>query len=130
MDEVQRIQPDDPRHRSLHKVHPLIDLRLTRKDCAQIIADAGLPVPPKSSCYLCPFHTTESWIKQKSERPDLFQKVVEIEKYFNEERVKKGLSKVFFSRKLAPLEDVVSLSSMQGIMEEPEDACGVWHCMT
>jgi hypothetical protein len=30
--------------------YPLIDLRLDRAACVQIIRQAGLPVPPKSSC--------------------------------------------------------------------------------
>ena len=29
--------------------YPLIDLRMSRGDCQQLIADAGLPVPPRSA---------------------------------------------------------------------------------
>lgn len=34
--------------------YPLVDLRLDRLDCVKIIIDAGLPLPPKSSCFFCP----------------------------------------------------------------------------
>lgn len=44
--------------------HPLIDLNVSREDCKQVIRDAGLPVPPKSACFFCPFHApTCGWSK-------------------------------------------------------------------
>ncbi|MCZ4244961.1 phosphoadenosine phosphosulfate reductase [Pedobacter punctiformis] len=35
-------------------VHPLVDLNMGRFECIQTIIDAGLPLPPKSSCTFCP----------------------------------------------------------------------------
>ncbi len=32
---------------------PLIEWNLNREDCAKLIADAGMPVPPKSACFFC-----------------------------------------------------------------------------
>ena len=49
LDEIhraKRVDSDDIQIRS----YPLLDLGLTRKDCHRIIAEAGLPQPPKSSC--------------------------------------------------------------------------------
>lgn len=34
--------------------YPLIDWRMNREDCKELIASAGLPVPPKSACVFCP----------------------------------------------------------------------------
>ena len=34
--------------------YPLIEWGWDREDCKRIIADAGLPVPPKSACTFCP----------------------------------------------------------------------------
>jgi hypothetical protein len=34
--------------------YPLIEWGYGRDDCKRVIADAGLPVPPKSACYFCP----------------------------------------------------------------------------
>ncbi|MFF5675091.1 hypothetical protein ACFY8S_34145 [Streptomyces hygroscopicus] len=39
--------------------YPLLDLRLRRDDCERVITEAGLPVPPKSSCFFCPFRTVD-----------------------------------------------------------------------
>ena len=53
-------------------VYPLISvgddtgLRLNRADCARLIQRAGLPVPPKSSCYFCPFHRLEVWTRWRA----------------------------------------------------------------
>lgn len=66
--------------------YPLLDLRLRRRDCENIIRDAGLPMPPKSSCFFCPYHTRAAWIDLKRTRPDLFQKAVDIENHLNYKR--------------------------------------------
>jgi len=49
--------------------YPLIDARLSREDCKHIIREYGLPVPPKSSCWFCPFgkgHTSQTLNLEKS----------------------------------------------------------------
>ncbi|MEU8275704.1 hypothetical protein ACFYOK_10815 [Microbispora bryophytorum] len=42
-------------------VYPLLDLKLRLTDCIGIIRAAGLPLPPKSSCWFCPFHRLDAW---------------------------------------------------------------------
>ena len=64
------------------RVFPLIELRLTQWDCGQIIIGYGLPVPTKSSCYLCPFQHPNSWRWIKRTFPDLFAKALEVEENF------------------------------------------------
>lgn len=59
--------------------YPLIDARLTRSDCLQIIASAGLPEPEKSSCYFCPFRRRGEWIELKKQEPDLFKRAVAVD---------------------------------------------------
>lgn len=34
--------------------HPLADINIGRDECERIVRDAGLPIPPKSSCFFCP----------------------------------------------------------------------------
>lgn len=52
-DEIERIKQPNVQYYS--HVYPLVDMRLTRRDCVEIIRDAGLPVPHKSACWFCPF---------------------------------------------------------------------------
>lgn len=40
---------------------PLLDLNMSRADCLRVIADAGLPPAPRSSCWMCPFRGAEEW---------------------------------------------------------------------
>lgn len=41
--------------------YPLMDYRLSRTDCEQYLIDCDYPVPVKSSCIGCPFHSNELW---------------------------------------------------------------------
>ena len=61
LDEFQRVKPNmDPDTKSWKEnVFPLIDLRMDRQDCINVIQRAGLPVPPKSACYFCLAGETE-----------------------------------------------------------------------
>jgi hypothetical protein len=59
---------------------PLIDFGLDRKDCIQIIREAGLPIPIKSGCIFCPHQSLESWIILWKESPDLYAKAEALEK--------------------------------------------------
>ena len=59
--------------------HRLAPNGASRDQCAAIIADAGLPVPPKSSCYFCPFHKPTVWNDQARDEPDLFERSCHLE---------------------------------------------------
>jgi hypothetical protein len=104
-DEIHRARTREPEeiYKGLIKEleYPLIDMRLSRNDCQRLIADAGLPVPPPSSCYFCPFHSDVAWLELRVNRPDLFEDAVEIEKHLND---KKG---VWMHRKLIPLDQAI-----------------------
>jgi len=67
--------------------YPLLDMEhryavnggLDRSACGRIIVDAGLPLPPKSSCYFCPFHKPTVWNDMARDEPDLFEKSCHLE---------------------------------------------------
>lgn len=59
---------------------------LDRVACGRIIAEAGLPVPPKSSCYFCPFHKPTVWADQARDEPELFEKACHLEDTLNARR--------------------------------------------
>ena len=59
---------------------PLIEEGIDRDGCKQIIADHGLPIPPKSGCFICPFQRPDQWRKLRREHPDLFCIAVQLEK--------------------------------------------------
>ncbi len=63
---------------------PLIGLGLSRLQCAGVIERAGLPLPPKSACWFCPFTGRSVWIDRKRNDRPLFDKAVQFEKDINE----------------------------------------------
>jgi hypothetical protein len=107
MDEFQRMRSDSgiPHERL---AYPLIDLGMDRQDCMNVIERAGLPVPPKSSCYFCPFHTQHAWKEQARNQPDLFAKSVALERFINERQSALGKDQVWLSSALRPLDEAFS----------------------
>lgn len=112
-------------------VYPLITLRLTRQDCVQIIERAGLVVPPKSSCWFCPYHSMRKWQDMRDNEPDLFWMAVDIERHMSQRRLEDaGKDAVWLSRKLVPLDQATSPHrQLPMLLDETEDACESGYCM-
>lgn len=106
--------------------YPLIDRRMSRNDCIKLITDEGLPKPPKSSCYFCPYRSYASWVEMRERQPELFAKAVEIEKRINEKRKSFGKDEMYLTRFLKPLEDVIG---KQMFLIEEETTCESGYCM-
>lgn len=58
---------------------PLIEHEITRDGCKQLISDHGLPVPPKSGCFICPMQRRSQIIELRKNHPDLFCKMLALE---------------------------------------------------
>jgi hypothetical protein len=69
----------DESQRGRGKERPLCDRLITRRGCKDIIAAEGLPVPPKSGCYMCMFQGMEQWRELWRKHPDLWARVVRID---------------------------------------------------
>lgn len=134
--------------------YPLIDTRLTRHACLQIIQSAGLPIPPKSSCYFCPFHKANEWVEMKRNEPALFQQAVEVERLCNAVRGDLKKDYVYLHPALVPLANAVpdqptlpgwddlfarpvtpetlALIGIKGLMQDGQeiDACVDGYCVT
>jgi hypothetical protein len=106
--------------------YPLLDLRMTRADCRRVIEQAGLPVPPKSSCWFCPFRKPDQWTQLKREQPELFDKAVGLEVLLNGRREGKGKDHVYLHKTLVPLSQAVG---DQMTMDFPDDMpCDTGYC--
>lgn len=86
---------------------PLLDLHLSRNDCRKIITDSGLPIPPKSSCYFCPFHRQTAWQRLERDDPELFAKAVEIDKHIREKRGELGKDGMYLHFARIPLDKAI-----------------------
>lgn len=129
VDEYQRMRTDSGFADQILD-YPLIDLRLTRHDCIRIIQHAGLPVPPKSSCWFCPFHRPSVWMHMRQTEPDLFWQAVALEKTLSDRSdAVLGRGKVFLTRFLVPLDRAIGDQALLDF-DTPDDICESGYCMT
>lgn len=78
LDEVGRAKRSDVGWQRLH--YPLLfDRRMTRAECRRLVLDAGLPEPPKSSCWMCPFRRNEQWARLKQHYPEDWARAVALD---------------------------------------------------
>ncbi|GAA3825961.1 hypothetical protein GCM10022226_53390 [Sphaerisporangium flaviroseum] len=129
MDEIHRA---NKRRSELYEQieYPLLDLGFRRDDCIGIISSAGLPVPPKSSCFFCPFKTVDAWRAQRRNEPELFIKSVQLEVELNKRRAALGRDSAYLTRYGIPLADAIPEEAVG--REEPNDdpGCDSGWCMT
>lgn len=78
----------DERHRAkqlkdtrIKNVFPLIERKITRKKCIEIIKNHNLDIPPKSGCWFCPFQNQKQVRELFLNHFDLYQKLKEMEKW-------------------------------------------------
>jgi hypothetical protein len=128
VDEIERAQPGvDPRSPYQYRVYPLLDLGLRRADCRRVIQAAGLAVPPKSSCFFCPFHDAEAWARLARETPDLFDQACHLEATLTDRRKALGKDPVYLTRHGRPLAEVVTTAQL---VLDGMDGCDSGWCMT
>jgi hypothetical protein len=127
IDEYQRMRTDSGIAWQILE-YPLIDLRLTRADCRRIIVEAGLPVPPKSACYFCPYQSLRRWRDMKEHRPDLFANAVALEQRMLTIAAERN-DAIYLTSKLIPLEQAVA-GTQHELDLDTDDACESGFCMT
>ena len=128
LDEMQRVKPNVDVKTLYWKVnrHPLIfevPRPLTRQDCMNIITRAGLPIPPKSACWFCPFHRLSTWQRMRKDEPVLFWKAAALEKFLNERRAHRGLDEVWLTRLHVPLERATTAYEQEVLFETEDEEC-------
>lgn len=124
-DEIERVK--DSRHPEETFVHPLVNLGINRNGAQNLIRDAGIPVPPRSACYFCPFHTLDEWRTLRRRTPDLFQQAVELERKVHARGLELGRGEFYLTRAGRPLDQVVH---DQGVLFDDDDLCDVGSCFT
>ena len=125
-DEAMRMKPSrDPWAKN---VWPLIDRNMSRWDCLQWMERNGYPMPPKSSCIGCPFHSDHEWRAMKAD-PESWADAIEIDQIIRAPaRGMKGQQ--FSHRSCVPLDQVdLSTAADHGqvdmFINECEGMCGV-----
>jgi hypothetical protein len=128
MDELGRVSS---RHAAPWEepVYPLLDLRLTTQDCANIIASEGLPPAPKSSCWFCPFKRPQRWAEERRDAPEIFEAGVAMEERINDKRALFGKDAVFLTSTRRPLALLTEAQPALFAGDGPE-TCDDGYCWT
>ena len=111
------------------KRFPLIEMRMSRRDCLAWLRRHDYPDPPKSACIGCPFHSDSLWRSMRDNDAEAWADAVEVDR-----AIRTGLrgirSEVFLHRSGVPLEEVeLSTAADHGQLDlwpnECEGMCGV-----
>lgn len=133
-DEIQRIGKATKRDCEV-VAYPLIDLGLSRNDCLRVVEKAGLPQPPKSSCWFCPMHRPSVWSEMRRDEPELFARSVELEAALSTRRGAVGKDPVYFTRYAKPLDLAIGeaqtpLFTGDGLVAGEFEECDEGVCFT
>lgn len=133
LDELQRVKPnmDPATMKWKENIFPLLfelEKPVDRAACIEGIKKAGLPIPPKSACWFCPYHSRSKWQDMRQNEEVLFWKAVELERYVNGIRREIGKDEVWFSSKLVPLDAATTSLQQNSLFDEHEDMCESGYC--
>jgi hypothetical protein len=124
IDELGRVGKKD--HRSWCRLaFPLIDRFINRAMCRRIIEGAGLPVPRKSRCWMCPHQNLEEWREVRAD-PEEWAAAVALDREIRERDPEQQGLYLFSGR--VPLE-LADLDGDGGLLP-PARPCETGHCWT
>ncbi len=126
-DEIVRIK--NSRKKYIAHRWPLIEARMSRRDCETWMMERQYPKPPKSACVFCPYRSNAGWLALKTTAPSDFAEAVRIDKLIRLRGTMKGMdSAQFVHRDLVPLDEVdfaqAEMPSL-GFLNECDGMCGV-----
>ena len=90
----------------IHNRHPLIEARMTRRDCYVWLEERQYRIPPKSRCRYCPYQSNDEWAELQSS-PDDWAETVELDGWLREPaQVKRFHGEVYLHPARRPLASI------------------------
>tara|TARA_R100000963_G_C4615315_1_gene84416 strand:- start:44 stop:859 length:816 start_codon:yes stop_codon:yes gene_type:complete len=134
LDESVRMKPSW--YSYITNTYPLVDSRLNRLMCLNILQTHGWPIPQKSACTFCPYRSDQQWKEIKEKSPKVWEEIVEFDRGIRYRGAKKNVHDnktrpVFLHKTLQPIEDIDFTRggqmefSIDGFNNECEGMCGV-----
>lgn len=122
LDEIQRMKESQLPRIDYH--YPLIEQRMTRGDCIKVFERFNFPIPPKSSCIFCPYHSDRNWKELKNTYPEEWETCIEVDNAIRDSSKKGSDDKMYLHRSLIPLERIEFADQQELFMCE-EGFCGL-----
>ncbi len=128
-DEIERMARS--RTPYIHNRHPLIEARMSRRDCEAYLAERQIRVPKKSACVFCPFKTNAEWLDLQVSEPEDFARAVTVDRAIRNGNPSKGMRATVMAlhRSLRPLEEIDFAAEQEdprfGFANECLGMCGV-----
>lgn len=126
-DEISRMK--ESRKNYIQHRWPLIEARMSRRDCETWLRERQYPTPPKSACVFCPYRSNANWRDLKNNAPDDFAEAVRIDALIRVRGTMNGLDQSqFVHRDLVPLDQVNferPEDPLLGFDNECDGMCGV-----
>ncbi len=105
---------------------PLCNARMNRSQCEKLLEEHGIPVPYKSSCRYCPYHSNAYWRKMRDDYPDDWAKAVAFDAVIRNSSAQGYKRPCYVHRQLVPLDEVnLNDDQMELFENECEGICGV-----
>ena len=78
----------------------------SRFDCIRWLSENKFPIPPKSSCYACPYTSNNEWNDMRINDPKTFEKACEFDEKVRVRYSHKLHQTAYIHRSLSPLRDI------------------------
>ena len=124
IDEAHRMK--DSREPRIKNRYPFLDLMMSRGDCMNFMRDNGFPVPIKSSCIFCPYHSNSQWREFKKDKK-LWKKIVAVDKAMRWSAFDAGMSEpIYLHKSLKPIDEAeLDENQIDMFGNECEGHCGL-----
>ncbi|MAH44903.1 hypothetical protein CMI37_03690 [Candidatus Pacearchaeota archaeon] len=124
LEEASRMKPS--RTGWIDNQYPLVDERIRRDQCLDIVAEHDWPTPQKSACIFCPFRSNAGWQYYKERQPEIFAEAVAFDKAIRKQvRLR---ADAYLHRSCKPLDEIDFTGgqlTFDFFQDECEGHCGV-----
>jgi|15BtaG_2_1085339.scaffolds.fasta_scaffold14971_2 hypothetical protein len=129
VDEIERVKVS--RQYNVENVYPLVDKRINRSDCKNLLSKYGFINVKKSACVFCPYTNDRDWKSMKINFPKEFAKAIKVDEairnnlYAVNNYIKTHKTKGYLHRSLKPLSEVNFKEDQEELFMCEEGYCGL-----
>ena len=103
-DEIERMK--DSRMYNIKYFYPLIYHMLSRKNCIDFFKNNNYPIPVKSSCTFCPYHSNNYWKEIQKENGVAWKQSVAVDKQIRNSTKRGDRDKLYIHNSCKPLDGI------------------------